>query len=106
MSSELIRTWVAGWADSRHAPRPIELPWGLYAEAGLPKPHEWSVFIGGLLPSASGARVNGFGSLRHETHPTGPQSGPARSSGTRAPLLPARSAAEGSWLLPRYGEGP
>ncbi len=32
MSSELIRIWVAGWADSRHAPRPIELPWDLYAE--------------------------------------------------------------------------
>lgn len=46
-----------------------------------------------LLPSASGARVNGFGSRRYEAHPTGPQCGPARSSGTRAPLLPpARSA--------------
>ncbi|WP_234345833.1 hypothetical protein [Streptomyces sp. NRRL F-5755] len=34
MSSELIRTWVAGWAVSRHTPRPIEAPWGLYVEAG------------------------------------------------------------------------
>ncbi|MFH8404471.1 GNAT family N-acetyltransferase [Streptomyces sp. NPDC018019] len=37
MLSDLVRTWVAGWAVSRRTPRPAELPWGLYIEVGLPE---------------------------------------------------------------------
>ncbi|MFI2259261.1 GNAT family N-acetyltransferase [Streptomyces tubercidicus] len=36
MVPELVRTWVAGWATSRHTPRPAERPWGLFVEVGLP----------------------------------------------------------------------
>ncbi|MFC9882133.1 GNAT family N-acetyltransferase [Streptomyces libani] len=36
MVPELVRTWVSGWAVSRHTPRPAERPWGLYVEVGRP----------------------------------------------------------------------
>ncbi|MEU8996175.1 GNAT family N-acetyltransferase [Streptomyces caniferus] len=36
MVPELVRIWVSGWAVSRHRPRPVEHPWGLYIEVGKP----------------------------------------------------------------------
>ncbi|MEV0371679.1 GNAT family N-acetyltransferase [Streptomyces sp. NPDC050636] len=36
MIPELVRTWAAGWAVSRHTPRPVEKPWGFYIEVGRP----------------------------------------------------------------------
>ncbi|WJY42597.1 GNAT family N-acetyltransferase [Streptomyces sp. P9-2B-2] len=36
MIPELVRTWVSGWAISRHRPTPVAKPWGLYVEVGRP----------------------------------------------------------------------
>ncbi|MFF8785125.1 GNAT family N-acetyltransferase [Streptomyces sp. NPDC015125] len=37
MVPELARNWASGWAVSRHTPRPVEHPWGLYIEVGRPE---------------------------------------------------------------------
>ncbi|MGW5866483.1 GNAT family N-acetyltransferase [Streptomyces sp. NPDC055239] len=38
MLANTVRTWVMGWAVSRHTPPPVEHPWGLYVEvAGNPR---------------------------------------------------------------------
>jgi GNAT superfamily N-acetyltransferase len=34
--SDVIRSWVAGWAISRGTPEPVEEPWGLRIDVGLP----------------------------------------------------------------------
>ncbi|MDH6108814.1 GNAT superfamily N-acetyltransferase [Kitasatospora sp. MAP12-15] len=36
MVAELARAWVAGWSVSRGTPAPVEEPWGLRIEVGLP----------------------------------------------------------------------
>ncbi|WP_087924877.1 GNAT family N-acetyltransferase [Streptomyces albireticuli] len=36
MVTELVKVWAAGWALSRHTPRPTEHPWGVYLEVGKP----------------------------------------------------------------------
>ncbi|MFF4393215.1 GNAT family N-acetyltransferase [Streptomyces sp. NPDC001552] len=33
---ELARSWVDGWTVSRRAPRPVDVPWGLSIQVGLP----------------------------------------------------------------------
>ncbi|WP_418956766.1 GNAT family N-acetyltransferase [Streptomyces tritici] len=33
---ELARAWVEGWTVSRRVPRPVDRPWGLSIEVGLP----------------------------------------------------------------------
>lgn len=33
---ELARSWVDGWTVSRRTPRPVDAPWGLSIEVGLP----------------------------------------------------------------------
>ncbi|WP_250572925.1 GNAT family N-acetyltransferase [Nonomuraea sediminis] len=33
---EMVRAWVAGWVVSRQAPAPVEEPWGLRVDVGLP----------------------------------------------------------------------
>ncbi|MFD7787934.1 GNAT family N-acetyltransferase [Streptomyces nojiriensis] len=33
---ELARSWVDGWAVSRRAPKPVDVPWGLSVPVGLP----------------------------------------------------------------------
>ena len=34
--SKVVREWVAGWAVSRGTPAPVEEPWGLRVDVGLP----------------------------------------------------------------------
>ncbi|MGW6981972.1 GNAT family N-acetyltransferase [Streptomyces sp. NPDC054932] len=33
---ELARSWVYGWTASRRAPQPVDVPWGLSIQVGLP----------------------------------------------------------------------
>lgn len=33
---ELARSWVDGWTVSRRAPKPVDTPWGLSIQVGLP----------------------------------------------------------------------
>ncbi|MFE4823821.1 GNAT family N-acetyltransferase [Streptomyces sp. NPDC056704] len=33
---ELARSWVDGWTVSRRAPKPVDMPWGLSIQVGLP----------------------------------------------------------------------
>ncbi|WP_405009407.1 GNAT family N-acetyltransferase [Kitasatospora sp. NBC_01539] len=33
---ELMRSWVDGWTVSRRAPKPVDEPWGLSIQVGLP----------------------------------------------------------------------
>ncbi|MBT2404455.1 MULTISPECIES: GNAT family N-acetyltransferase [unclassified Streptomyces] len=33
---ELARSWVDGWTVSRRAPKPVDVPWGLSIQVGLP----------------------------------------------------------------------
>lgn len=33
---ELARSWVDGWTVSRRVPRPVDVPWGLSIQVGLP----------------------------------------------------------------------
>ncbi|MFD4240912.1 GNAT family N-acetyltransferase [Streptomyces sp. NPDC058525] len=33
---DLARSWVEGWTVSRRAPKPVDVPWGLSIQVGLP----------------------------------------------------------------------
>lgn len=37
MDTEIVRTWVEGWATSRGAAPPVEEPWGFTVDVGLPR---------------------------------------------------------------------
>ncbi|MFI8387866.1 GNAT family N-acetyltransferase [Streptomyces sp. NPDC085540] len=51
---ELARSWVDGWAVSRGAPRPVDVPWGLSIQVGLPAQAVRHVLLGTDAETARG----------------------------------------------------
>ncbi|MEV6762558.1 GNAT family N-acetyltransferase [Streptomyces sp. NPDC051105] len=51
---ELARSWVDGWTVSRRAPKPVDMPWGLTIQVGLPAQAVRHVLLGPDVETARG----------------------------------------------------